>query len=230
MTEPIYLRVRRVLSASAEEAVDALERASGASLLREALRQVEGAVDEVRAEHEAQAARGAQAGKQQEALRGQIADLDEKARFALGKGRDDLAEAAVSAQLDLEARIGRLDTVRADAAEQIVRLDECLAALTARKAEMQKQLRQFEAARRDEHVDSRESRRDQRIERTVARAEQAFERVMASTEDAAGAGDEHEEKLAEIDAIRRDAALAERMAALRAAADKGRPGARRAQR
>ena len=52
MAEPIYLRVRRVLSASAEEAVDALERASGASLLREAIRQVDGALDEVRAEHE----------------------------------------------------------------------------------------------------------------------------------------------------------------------------------
>ena len=228
MGEPIYLRVRRVLSASAEEAVDALERASGASLLREALRQVEGALDEVRAEHEAQAARAAHARQQQQALRAQIADLDEKARFALGKGRDDLAEAAVSSQLDLEARIERLDIVQADAAEQVVRLDECLAALAARKAEMQKQLRQFETARRDEQVDSRESRRDQRIERTVARAEQAFERVMASTEDTVG-GDEHEDKLAEIDAIRRDAALAERMAALRAAADKGR-GARRAQR
>ena len=228
MAEPIYLRVRRVLSASAEDAVDALERASGASLLREALRQVEGALDEVRSEHEAQAARAVHSRQQQQALRGQIADLDEKARFALGKGRDDLAEAAVSSQLDLEARIERLDAVQADAAGQVVRLDECLAALATRKAEMQKQLRQFEAARRDERVDSRESHRDQRIERTVARAEQAFERVMASTEDAIG-GDEHGDKLAEIDAIRRDAALAERMAALRAAAQ-GSGSARRARR
>ena len=229
MAEPIYLRVRRVLSASAEEAVDALERASGASLLREALRQVDGVLDEVRAEHEAQAARAVQARTQQQALGQRIAELDEKARFALGKGRDDLAEAAVASQLDIEARIERLDAVQADAAEQIVRLDECLAALAARKAEMQKQLRQFETARRDERVDSRESRRDQRIERTVARAEQAFERIMASTEDAVGGGDEHEDKLAEIDAIRRDAALAERMAALRAA-QQGGGAARRARR
>jgi phage shock protein A len=229
VAEPIYLRVRRVLSASAEEAVDALERASGASLLREAIRQVEGAFDEVRAEHETQAARAVQAKAQQQALRERIAELDEKARFALGRGRDDLAEAAVSSQLDLEARIGRLDSVQADAAGQIVRLDECLAALAARKAEMQKQLRQFEAARRDEQVDSRESRRDQRIERTVARAEQTFERVMASTEDAVGADGEHGDQLAEIDALRRDAALAERMAALRAAARQG-GGTRRARR
>jgi phage shock protein A len=220
LAEPIYLRVRRVLSASAEEAVDALERATGAGLLREAIRQVDGALDEVRAEHEAQAARAAQAGKQQQEIRARIADLEEKARFALGKGRDDLAEAAVSSQLDLEARIERLDAVQADAAEQIVKLDECVAALGARKAQMVKDLRAFEAARRDEGVDSREARRDARIERTVTRAEQAFERVMASTEDGIGGG-ENEEKLAEIDAIRREAALAERMAALRAAAQQG---------
>lgn len=217
MAEPIYLRVRRLLSASAEEAVDALERATGAGLLREAIRQVDGALDEVRAEHRAQAERSARAGRRRQELRERIADLDEKARFALGKGREDLAEAAVSSQLDLEARIERLDGVQADSAEQIVKLDECVAALGARKAQMLKDLRGFEAARRDQGADSRESRRDARIERTVSRAEQAFERVMAGTGDGIGAGDDNEEKLAEIDAIRREAALADRMAALRAA-------------
>ena len=220
MAEPIYLRVRRVLSASAEEAVDAMERAGGASVLREAIRQVDRALEEVRAEQEAVAARGLEAKKRQSAIRERVADLEEKARFALSRGRDDLAEAALSSQLDLEERVARLDAAQADAAEQAGRLDECAAALAARKAQMEKDLAAFQTSRRDADLGGDcTRRRDQRIKRTVARAEQAFERVMAGTggDSDAGADPEGAAKLAEIEAMRRSSVLAERLAALRAA-------------
>lgn len=219
MAEPIYLRVRRVLSASAEEAVDAMERAGGASVLREAIRQVDRALEEVRAEQEAVAARGLEAKKRQSAIRERVADLEEKARFALSKGRDDLAEAALSSQLDLEERVARLDAAQADAAEQAGRLDECSAALAARKAQMEKDLAAFQTSRRDADLGGDHARRqDQRIKRTVARAEQTFERVMAGAQSPdAGADPEGAAKLAEIEAMRRSSVLAERLAALRAA-------------
>jgi phage shock protein A len=216
--EPIFLRVRRLLSASVDDAVSAMERASGTSLMREAIRQVAEALDEVRAEQEAAAARIAQAKREQGLIRERIAELDDKARFALGKARDDLAEAAVSRQLDLEAQLARLDTVQAEAAAQAVRLDECAAALAVRKAQMERELAAFEAARRDGLGGDGANRRDQALQRRVDRAQETFERVMAETGGAsAGRADPQE---AEIDALRRDAALAERMEKLRAGAAK----------
>jgi phage shock protein A len=226
VSEPIFVRVRRVLRASAEDRVDALERASGTSLMRETIRQVARALDEVRAEQAALAARIAQAKRQQGQVRERIADLDGKARFSLGKGRDDLAEAAVSRQLDLEAELGRLDRVQADAGEEAVRLDECAAALAARKAQMEAELAAFEASRPDDAlVGDGPTRRDQALQRKVDRAQETFDRVMAGVGGKpARPADAHE---AEIDALRRSAAVAERMAALRAAPE---PGAARARR
>ncbi len=222
VAEPIFLRVRRVLSASAEDGVDALERASGGSVLREAIRQVDRALDEVRVEQEAAVDRGAHAKRRQERIRERLADLDEKARFALSKGRDDLAEAALASQLDLEAELARLDSAQADAAEQKGRLDSCVAELAARKQQMEKELAAFEAARRDARfAEDGTGGEDRRIQRKVDRAQQTFDRVLASA-GAAGAG-RPDDKEAEIDALRREAAVADRLAALRAAAAKRRP-------
>lgn len=215
VSEPIFLRVRRVITAGAEVGVDALERVTGASLLRQALRQVDRACGEARAEHEAASARSAQAGHRQGKIRERIADLDDKARFAIGKGRGDLAEAALSSQLDLEAELARLDLVQAEAADHAARLDACIADLAARKTQLERELAAFETARRDGKAGAHGAACQERIQRTVARSEETFERVMAraSIGPVAPAGAEE----TEIDSLRKSALLAERMAALRAA-------------
>ncbi len=215
MPDSIFIRVRRVLSASVEDAVDALERASGTSLMRETIRQVARAADEVRAGQEANAERGAGAKRQQEQIRARIAELDGKARYALGKARDDLAGAAVEKQIDLEAELARLDLVQADAADQAVKLDECAAALSARKAQMERELAAFEAAQEAKARGEAPLKRDRRLMEKADRAQETFERVMASAGGAAaGRADPHE---AEIDALRREDAVEARLAAMRAA-------------
>jgi phage shock protein A len=214
--ESIFIRVRRVLSASVEDAVDALERASGTSLMRETIRQVARAGDDVRTEQEATAERIAGARRQQEQIRARIADLDGKAQFALGKERDDLAGAAVEKQIDLETELARLDRVQAEAAEQAIRLDECAAALSARKAQMERELAAFEAAQGVDGLGrASPSSRDAKLKDKVDRAQETFDRVMASSGGAAaGRADPHE---AEIDALRREEAVETRLAAMRAA-------------
>jgi phage shock protein A len=214
--EPIFIRVRRVLSASAEDAVDALERASGASVMRESIRQVARAQDDVRTEQEALASRVGSAKRQQAQARARIDDLNEKARFALGKDRDDLAEAAMSRLLDLEAELARLDRVQADAAEQAVRLDQCASALAQRKAQMDQALAAFEAARPDRASGGGDpERREQALQRKVDRAQETFDRVMAGV-GGNGAG-QADDKEAEIDALRREETIEARLAAMRAA-------------
>lgn len=149
MAEPVYLRVRRLLSASVEDSVDRMERAGGAAVMREAVREVDRAVDDVRAEHEAAIARRLNAARQQRLLRERATALDGKARLALSSAREDLAEAALSRQIDFEAQAERLDRVQTDAAEEAARLEECLTALQERKALMQEELAAFEQAQRD---------------------------------------------------------------------------------
>src|SRR3954447_14758960 len=103
MAESIFMRVRRLISASLEDAVDAMERTGGPSVMHEAIREVDRAIDEVRGEQGAAAARRLQAMRQQRMSREKLAALEAQARFAISEKRDDLAEAAVSRQLDLEA-------------------------------------------------------------------------------------------------------------------------------
>jgi len=214
VSDSIFTRVRLVLSASVEDAVASLERASGASLMREAIRQVARAADEVRVEQQANAERVADARRRQEQVRARIAELGGKAQFALGKGRDDLAGAAVSTQLDLEAELTRLDRVQADAAVEAVRLDECATALAARKAQMERELAAFEAAQ-SEHGSAAPARRERKLQERVDRAQDTFDRVIAlSGADAVRRADPGE---AEIDALRRDEAIEARLAAMRAA-------------
>jgi phage shock protein A len=224
VAEPVHLRVKRVLSASLEDLVDAMERAGGASVMREAIRQVDRALDDVRVEKEAAGDRAALARLQHGKMRERIADLGEKARFALGKGRDDLAEAALASQLDLESGMKQLDAGQAEAAAEIVRLDACLAELAARKAQMLAQLASFEAARREAGLgQDGVAHRERRLRRQVSRAQETFDRVMANAGGVASPAAAHE---AEIDALRRDEAVAERLAALRAGLQAG-PARRR---
>ena len=224
MAEPIFLRVRRILSASIEDAVDRMERAGGATVMSEAVREVDRALDEVRGEQEAATARKLQAMRQQRLLRERATALSDKARFALEAGRDDLAEAALSRQLDFEAQAERLDAVQANAAEEAGRLEECVTALSTRKAEMEDALAAFQSAHRDaEFGGEGSSQRGRTVERTVERAEKAFDRAMAG---AGGAGFTRTDakaaaKVAEIEVIQKSAVIAQRMAALRAGLQAG---------
>lgn len=220
MAESIIARVRRIISGSIEDTVDGLERAGGVSVMREAIREVERATDEVRAEHEAAIARRLQAVRQQRLFRERLAGLEEKARFALGEGREDLAEAAITRQLDFEAQAERLDAVQAEAAVEVKRLEECLTALADRKRQMDETLETFEKARRDAAFGSDGAVRPGRTtERRVERAEAAFDRAMAGAGSAAGtmrADAQAAAKVAEIDVMQRGAVIAKRLAALRA--------------
>jgi phage shock protein A len=216
------MRVRRLISASIEDSVDAMERAGGTGVMREAIREVDRAIDEVRSEHEAATARRLQAVRQQRMIRERLAGLEEKARFALTEGREDLAEAAVSRQLEFEAQAERLDAVQTEAQEEAGRLEECLTALKGRKAQMEEELANFESAQRDAAFACDGPARPKRdTERKVERAEAAFDRAMTAAGGAAGIARTDAKaaaKVAEIEVMQKSAIIAQRLAALRGGA------------
>nr|WP_238183288.1 PspA/IM30 family protein [Methylobacterium trifolii] len=208
----------RILRATVEDSIDRLEQAGGEAVMREAIREADRAVDQAKAEREAVTVRRLQAARQQGLLAQRVEALTGKARFAVEGGRDDLAEAALAQQIDFEAQAAKLVQTQAQAREEEAQLGEGLAALEARRAQMAEALDAYVLARREASAGSDALRPDMSAARKVDAAEQAFDRAMAGANgcgpartDAATIG-----RVAEIDVLQRSAAIAERLAALKA--------------
>ncbi len=221
MAEPILQRVRRILSAKLEDAIDRMERSGSDSVMREAVREVDRAIDQVRADYETATSRRLMAARQQKALREKAIELTDKAKFALGEGREDLAEAALVRQVDFEEQAGKLDAVRTQAGEEETRLSENLAALKIRKQQMEEALNAFLASRRDAALGGDEPTKLPRGgARRVDQAEKAFDRAMNIAGGVAFTRPDAEtiSRVVEIDVMQKHALVATRLAALKQAA------------
>jgi phage shock protein A len=219
MAESIFARISRLLSATVEDSIDRMEQAGGESVMREAIREADRAVDEVKHQLEAVMTRRLQAARQQQLLTKRVEELTGKAKFAIDEGREDLAEAALSRQVDFETQAKTLDDVQAQAREEEAHLSEGLAALKARKTQMEDALSAYLSARRDASSDPGFApSASPSPEKKVDAAEKAFDRAMGG---AGGVGfkradSETINRVAEIDGMQKAATIAERLAALKA--------------
>jgi phage shock protein A len=220
MAESVFNRVRRLISGGIEETVDAMERAGGTTVMREAIRQIDRLVDEAKAARGLATSKRLQAVRQKRMYTERLATLQEKAEFAVEQGRDDLAEAALQRQIDFEATILSLDQTELDASEEERGLEEALASLCLRKAQMEEELNAFEAARRDAGMaESQNGSNQLSAERKVERAEAAFNRAMDGAGGVAGvarADAQAHAKVVEIETLQRRSVISERLAALHA--------------
>jgi phage shock protein A len=218
MSDSIFVRVQRIVSGGVGSTLDAAERLSGTSVMRQAIREMDAAIDKADSEREAARGRRLQAEHHLQACRKQLATLKEQARFALGKQRLDLAEAAVGRQIDVETQIASLTKAESDARGDERRFGESIDSLKLRRGQMYEELRAFEAAQRAAASD-REApgSPDARVQRRAERAEEAFERALAAAGGLGGSGRASPEaaaKVAELEALQKEAAIAERLATL----------------
>jgi phage shock protein A len=218
MADNIFVRVQRVVSGGVDTAVGAAERLSGPALMRHALRDADRVIRETQDSIDAAHVRALAARRRAEAAAQRLAEMQGQARFALDKGREDLAAAVLSRQLDFEKEIDRLKQEQDAAETEAKRLETCLVDLKLRRAQMEKELAAFQAPCGSDGDAALTA--DLRAEQKVARAEERFERAMglsgvpgAGLADAAAAA-----KLAEVAALQREAEVAQRLAALRQAA------------
>jgi phage shock protein A len=218
MAESVFLRVRRLLSAHVEDTVDGMERANSDGTMREAIREVDRAMDEVRRDREAAMTRRLQATRQQEMITEKLAKLTDQARFAIAEGREDLAEGALTRQVDLEAQAERLERLKELSREEEAKLDDSFTALQARKTEMEEALAAFMIARQDASLGGDSGLENKReIETKIRNAEAAFDRAMTG---AGGVGFTRGDakainSVAEIETLQKSATVAERLAALK---------------
>lgn len=218
MSDSIFVRVQRVVSGGVGSALEAAEKLSGTSVMRQAIREMDSAIERARAEGDSARAKRLQAAHRLQECRKQLATLKDQARFALSKDRLDLAEVAIGRQLDVEAQIAFLTKAETEAAAVERRLEESAAELKLRRGQMYDELRSFEAAQRAGSIgENAPGSPDSGLQRRAERAQEAFERAMDSAGGLTGgrASPEAAAKVAELEALQKEAMIAERLAALR---------------
>ena len=215
MSESIAARVGRIVSGTANMLVDAVENMAPDVVMEEAIREVDCAIDEVRAElgqvltkQHLAATRLAEESRKHD-------ELSEKIRVALAEGREDLAEIAVAQVLDIEAQIPVLESTIADTKESEMQLEGYVSALQARKREMKEELAEYREAAKASIAAGGNG-----ADAAMKRADAAFERVIETAGGVVGSSRMPDAKTAalraELDDLARKNRIRERLEAFKA--------------
>jgi len=226
MTDTIASRVTRVIGGSVHALLDAVENATPEATMAQAIREVEEAIDEVRGELGRVEAVKHLATSSLNKLNTQKETLGEQIEIAMAKGDEGLARAGIAKQIDIDDQIPVLQRSLQDAVGRGGELEGYIAALLAKKREMESALQDFIAAHAVASAPSAmaggtaQGRVDRRLDGKVDRAGSAFDRVMTRQTGIAGAVsalNPDAAKLKELQDMARAHRIDERLAALKAA-------------
>ena len=220
MSETLSRRVGRLVSGGFHALIDAAENLAPEAVMNESIREIERAVDEVRAELGKVLAQKHLAAKKMADESNRHEAIDANLQAAVDAGRDDLAEAGIAEQMDIEACLPILENTIADCAAQEKELEGFIAALQAKKREMQQQLQDWRAAQQSMGTGKTASGNGSdlnRIARDAEKSSNAFDRIMGRQNSVHSSTDAAQlAKLKELEDLSRNNRIAERLAALKA--------------
>ena len=220
MSETLSRRVGRLVSGGFHALIDAAENLAPEAVMNESIREIERAVDEVRAELGKVLAQKHLAAKKMADESNRHEAIDANLQAAVNAGRDDLAEAGIAEQMDIEARLPILENTIADCVAQEKELEGFIAALQAKKREMQQQLQDWRAAQQSMGTGKTAGGNGSdlnRITRDAEKSGNAFDRVMGRQNSVHSSTDAAQlAKLKELEDLSRNNRIAERLAALKA--------------
>ena len=221
MKESITGRVGRIVSSSMNALMDAIENVAPEMVMEEAIREVDVALDDVRAELGKSLAQKHLAEQRLAESRKNHSDLSTKIQLAVSENRDDLAEVAIAQQMDIEAQIPVLEKAVFEAGAQEKELNGFAAALQAKRREMKEELQRFVAAQKTERISTAAASNgttQAHYTEKAARAGSAFERIMEKNTGLPGkpGSTDAAAKLAELEELSRKNRIKERLAAVKA--------------
>ena len=225
MKDPLSSRVGRILSGGINAIIDAIENASPELVMEEAIREIDSAVDDVRTELGVVVANRHLANKRLMEENRKHEELTEKIGVAVNASRDDLAEAAISQQMDIEAQIPVLEKSIADAGDKEKELESYIEALRAKKRELREEMKSFVESRREASSQSTGTENvkadlNSTITAKVEKAQSAFDRIIEKNTGLPGVSDSHDAKsaaqLAELDNLSRQNRIKERLSKIKA--------------
>lgn len=160
--------------------VDAAENLAPEAVMNESIREIERTVDEVRAELGKVLAQKHLAAEKMADESNRHEALSASLQAAVDAGRDDLAEAGIAEEMDIEARLPVLESTIADCAAQEKELEGFIAALQAKKREMQQQLQEWRAAQQSSGASPSNAGGSDlnRVARDAEKSSNAFDRIM----------------------------------------------------
>ncbi len=219
MADSLKTRVGRVIAGSMHALLDKIEDRNPQAVMEQAIREAEGVIDEVRHELGVVSANRHLAQQQHAKLNRSHEELRDQVSQALAQQREDLARAAVSRQIDIEAQIPVLETTLADLARQEQELQGFTAALLAKKREMQEALAEFRRSRAATES-AAQPLGQVSVEQRLGRVTDAFDKVYQRQTGLDGtqrAGSlKQAAQLRELDDLVRDHKISERMAQIKA--------------
>ena len=151
-TESALKRIGRIIAGMTNLAIDAAEGVNPEAVITQAIREIDAAADEVRADLGRATAERHRLDARKHQLLHEKAELDDRVRVALDGNRDDLAEAGIARQVDIEAQVGVLDRLLAEADEKVAQYNETIDAVAASRREAEQTRADFKASQSDNVV------------------------------------------------------------------------------
>ena len=197
-------KVKRLLTGSIKSLIDKLENLAPEAVAKEAISEIDGVIEEVRHELGKVEAEKHLTIKQMERATKTFKDLDEQVKVAIEEKRDDLAEAAVEKQMDLETQIPIFkESLKRDEAS-IKEFNSYVGALQSKKRDMRLELQQV---RESKQIASKD------LEYKVEKAEDAFAEITSRIGESVDI--EQTKKLNELEDITHKKNVQERLAEIK---------------
>ena len=222
MSESLSSRVGRIVSGSLNALVGALEDAAPEVVLGQAIKEVDAAIDDVRAELGRELAKKHLASTRLMEVNRRHEELTDRIELALAENRDDLAEAAASQQIDLEAQIPVVERHLSETGDREAELEGLISALQAKKRDMREEMRAFldsqEASKEGEAGAAAPKAPGANASNRAEKATSAFDEVLERNTGLSSQRQslENEKKLAELEDLAHQNRVKERIAQAKA--------------
>jgi phage shock protein A len=146
-TESALKRIGRVIAGMTNLAIDAAEGVNPEAVIAQAIREIDAAADEVRGDLGKATAERHRLDARRQQLLHEKTELDARVHSALDGSRDDLAEAGIARQVDIEAQVGVLDRLLIESDEKIAQLGQTVDAVAASRREAEQTRRDYLASK-----------------------------------------------------------------------------------
>lgn len=219
MAETLAVRVTRILAGSAHAFLDALEGMAPEAMMRQAVREIDQVMSEVRVDlGKAEAAKHLVT-SQINKLNSENEQLAAHVDNALKGGEEDLARAGIERQTLIDDQVPVLQRSLAEQQEKARELEGYITALLAKRREMESELQQYLASKAYATAQGNGAAGKASQDARVEDARSAFDRVLARQAGVSGlnpanAGDA--QKLKELQDLARRNRIEERLAQLKA--------------
>lgn len=220
MADSLRDRVAHIIMGSAHALLDKIEDQAPEAMMEQAIRRIDGVIDEVRAELGKAAANRHLAQQKHAELNRRHLEITTQAEEAIQLGREDLARLAITRQLDIEAQIPVIEASLTDMTAQEKELSGYVEALLSKKRDMEEALAQFVQSRQRAASPVGATGTASKTQAAADKAGDAFARVFRSqtgmTMAAQKVSAEEAIKLKELEALVQDKRVEARLAQLKA--------------